>query len=165
MKPFLFSASLILSIVSFAQDKKTITYRQWQDMPQDTYVRIMHTADSLLKAYNSEPFDFERKDGSCCLSGLQVIKAFYQKALNEKDDEDAKSKIKQLDDMIVDEFLLFEENNIKPIIQRGDVYFDKGFYKKSLLFYERAYKLDPESKSIKKKLKIAQKRAKKYELT
>ena len=89
--------SFVFTVNSFSQEKKTITYRQWQDMPQDTYVRIMKTADSLLVEYIDEPFNFEHQDGSCCLKGLMVIKELYSRALIEKPrDEDALEKIEKV---------------------------------------------------------------------
>ena len=97
MKSILFILLLLVAHVSLAQEQKTVTYRQWQDMPQDTYVRIIHTADSLLVEYKESPFHFEKKDGSCCLNGLMVIKEFYMRALIEKpSDEDAENRVKEI---------------------------------------------------------------------
>lgn len=149
-----------------AQEKKTISYRQWQDMPQDTYVRIMHTADSLLIEYKYQPFNFEHQDGSCCLKGLMVIRELYSRALIEKPkDEDALTKIEEVNNLIEDEELLNEEKQFGKILKRGDEYFNKGYYKKALVFYQRADSLNPGSKSIKKKIKATKKMAKKHKNT
>lgn len=154
---------LLHTLAGISQDSKTITYRQWQDLPQDTYVRIMRTADSLLADYQYETFNVEKKDGSCCFKGLMVIKEFYQRALIEKPgDEDAKQHIKEVENMILDEELLFEEKQFGEIAKRGDHYFDKGYFNKAYIFYKRAYELSPKSRSVKKKMKKAKKKMKKY---
>jgi tetratricopeptide (TPR) repeat protein len=148
---------------SFAQNKKTISYRQWQDMPQDTYVRIMKTADSLLADYQYERFNFERNDGKCCLKGLLVIKEFYSRALlEEPKDEDALLKLQEVEGLIEDEHLLYEEKQFGKILKKGDEYYKRGFYKKAYALYQRAAELNPTSKSIKKKLKLTKKRIKKF---
>ena len=164
MKTSLFVVCLLLIQISFGQERKTVTYRQWQDMPQDTYVRIISTADSLLEAYHEEPFNVERKGGRCCLKGLMVIKEFYLRALIEKPgDEDAQNKVKEIEELILDEELLLEEKQFSEIEKRGDYYFDKGYYKRSLTFYKRAYQLSPKYKPLKKKIKQTKKKIKKYE--
>ena len=150
--------------VCFSQETRTITYRQWQDLPQDTYVRIMRTADSLLSEYQYEPFHVIKKDGTCCYKGLMIIKEFYQRALIENPgDEDAKNHIKEVENLILDEALLYEEKQYGDIVKRGDYYFNKGYYSKAYEFYKRAYELSPKSKVVKKKMKQAKKKKKKYE--
>lgn len=164
---FYILCSLILNCAfSFAQDKTTISYREWQDLPQDTYVRIMTTADSLLKEYHYQAFNVEMQDGNCCLKGLLMIKELYNRALIEQpEDEDAKNKITEIDNLIKDEELLQEEKHFEKVLERGDYYFNRGYYEKALRFYKRAQELSPSSREIKKKIKKSKKLKKKYSKT
>ena len=149
---------------SYAQDKKKITYYQWLDMPQDTYVRIIRTADSLLIEYQEEPFELVQEDGSCCLHGLMFIKELYVRALfDEPEDEDAKNKISEIDNLLLDEKILNEGKDHMVIYKRGNFYFEQGYFKKALKFYNKAYELKPDSKDTKKKIKLTEKRIKKYQ--
>lgn len=157
------SLFLIASITT-AQDLPTYTHRQIEDMPQDTYVRIMRTADSLFDAYRHERFQFEKKDGSCCVKGLEVIKSFYSKALVERPkDEDAQSMYTAVEELIKDEYLFYEETDYGEILKRGDHYFRLHKYQECLAFYYRAQEINPHSKAIRKKIKFAKKEYKKHQ--
>lgn len=153
---------LLIGSNALGQEPKTITYRTKQDFPQDTYVRIIKTADSLYSEYQDERFQFEKADGSCCDKGLSVILSFYKKALTEKPrDEDALSKVKEVENLMEDEYLYFEEKNYGKVLQKADQYMREDSYQQALGLYYRALELNQNSKPIKKKIKNAKKLLKK----
>jgi len=164
MKLSLFTLLFLLCGSSFAQDKTVITYRQRQDLGQDTYVRIMKTADSLFSEYCDKPFDFEKEDGSCCDQGLDVIRGFYKLAMVEKPgDDDAMRGIAKVEERMMIETNIEIEGQYEKVVNKADEYFNGGYYKKAYELYERAHKLKPTDKEVKKKMKKAKKMMKKHD--
>lgn len=162
MKTTLFIFFFWPSLIAISQEEKIVPYQVKLDLGLDIYIRIMHTADSLVESYKEAPFNFEKEDGTCCDDGLVVIRGFYHLALEQTpNDPDALTSIASVEELM----MLQSEEEIKAqyakVVATADKYFEEGNYSKAQSLYQRALNLNPGDKEVKKKLKLAKKKAKK----
>ena len=132
-----------------------LSERELIEKSQTDYASAVRIADSVYAVYDQQHFIVKTEEEMRYVDGLSFVASLYSKAWKLADDRTyCEKQLKKIKEQSDQELLIEVEKQYQKILTKADEYYAAGDLSKCIELYERAARLKPSDKAVKKRLKV-----------